>query len=83
MIIVYLLDEKLGCEVATRMVEKGYENTYLLSGGIEKFLEDFTELVEGQEIPVPQKKLKEELESARQMKKTHYKKERHADCKKV
>ncbi len=53
MIVVYLLDEKIGTEVATRMVEKGIENSYLLSGGIEKFLEEFTDLVEGMDVPVP------------------------------
>jgi hypothetical protein len=35
MIIIYLNDEKLGTEIATKMVAKGIENTYLLSGGIE------------------------------------------------
>jgi hypothetical protein len=35
------------------MVEKGYENTFLLSGGIEQFLEEFTDLVEGTDVPVP------------------------------
>lgn len=46
-------DEKIGIEVATKMVEKGYENTVLLSGGIEKFLEEATELVEGSDVPTP------------------------------
>ena len=60
MIIVYLEDERIGTEVATKLVEKGFENSYLLSGGIEKFLEEFTDLVEGTNVPVPQKKIKEE-----------------------
>ena len=55
MLIIYMTDEKMGMEIATKMVEKGYENTVLLSGGIEKFLEDQTELVEGIDVPVPQK----------------------------
>lgn len=59
MIIIYLSDERIGTEIATKMVEKGYENSYLLSGGIEKFLEDYSELVEGTDVPVPQKKIKE------------------------
>jgi hypothetical protein len=29
------------------LAEKGYENTFLLSGGIEAFLEDYADLVEG------------------------------------
>lgn len=53
MIIVYLEDERIGTEVATKLVEKGFENSYLLSGGIEKFLEEFTDLVEGTSVPVP------------------------------
>jgi hypothetical protein len=35
MIIIYADDERLGTEIANRMVEKGIENTHLLSGGIE------------------------------------------------
>lgn len=35
------------------MVEKGYENSFLLSGGIEKFLEEYSEMVEGTEVPIP------------------------------
>lgn len=44
------------------MVEKGIENSYLLSGGIEKFLEEYTDLVEGTDVPVPVKKILEEKE---------------------
>lgn len=53
MIIIYLEDERMGTEIATKMVEKGFENSFLLSGGIEKFLEEFTDLVEGTDVPVP------------------------------
>jgi len=60
MIIVYLEDERIGTEVATKLVEKGFENSFLLSGGIEKFLEEFTDMVEGTDVPVPQKKVKED-----------------------
>ena len=35
MIVVYANDERQGTEIATKMVEKGYDHTYLLSGGIE------------------------------------------------
>ena len=52
------------------MVEKGFENTYLLSGGLEKFLEEFTELVEGTDVPIPQKKILEEKEMQKKMRKT-------------
>lgn len=47
LIIVYMGDERKGCLAANLLVEKGYENTYLLSGGIEQFNEDFHHLVEG------------------------------------
>ena len=50
---MYLMDERIGSQVATMMVEKGYENTFLLSGGIEKFLEEAAELVEGYSVPIP------------------------------
>lgn len=81
MIIIYHQDERIGTDLATKMVEKGYENSFLLSGGIEKFLEDFTDLVEGTDVPVPQKKILEETEQKKQMKKTQIKM-RHVDCKK-
>jgi hypothetical protein len=68
MMIIYLNDEKLGTEIATKMVAKGWENTYLLSGGIEKFLEEFHELVEGTDVPVPQKKIAEEKEKQKMRK---------------
>jgi centrosomal protein CEP41 len=53
MIIIYALDERQGTELALKMVEKGFENTFLLSGGIEKFLEECTDLVEGTNVPIP------------------------------
>ena len=40
-------DERKGTQYAQLLSEKGYDNTYLLSGGIEAFLEDYTDLVEG------------------------------------
>ena len=33
------------------MVDRGYENTYLLTGGIEKFIEDYPNLIIGNNIP--------------------------------
>ena len=35
LIILYMGDERKGCAAANLMAEKGYENTFLLSGGIE------------------------------------------------
>ena len=51
MIVVYVLDERNGIQAANTMVDRGYENTYLLTGGIEKFIEDYSSLVEGTNIP--------------------------------
>ncbi|CDW84457.1 centrosomal protein of 41 kda [Stylonychia lemnae] len=81
MIIIYLEDERIGTEIATKMVEKGIENSFLLSGGIEKFHEEFTDLVEGNDVPVPQKKIKEDKDKSKQLRKTQVKM-RHNDCKK-
>ena len=47
LIIIYTNDERTGCPAASLLSEKGYDNVYLLSGGIEAFLEDFPGLVEG------------------------------------
>lgn len=60
LIIIYMSDERKGTTVAHVFFEKGYENVYLLSGGIEQFLEEFTELVEGKSVPQPPKKAAEE-----------------------
>jgi len=47
LIICYMNDERQGCVQAALLAEKGYDNTFLLSGGIEKFLEENSDLVEG------------------------------------
>jgi centrosomal protein CEP41 len=68
--------------VATQMVEKGIENSYLLSGGIEKFLEEYTDFVEGSDVPVPQKKILEDKEQKKkEMRKTTSTIKRHEQCK--
>ena len=51
LIICYVADERNGIAAARAMVDRGYENTYLLTGGIEKFIEDYPGLVEGNDIP--------------------------------
>ena len=50
-IVIYTNDERNGIAAARTMADRGYENTYLLSGGIEKFIEDYASLVEGNNIP--------------------------------
>jgi centrosomal protein CEP41 len=55
-IIIYHFDEKKGLEYVQHFVEKGYENLYLLNGGIEAFGQEFKEGLEGKTIPVFGKK---------------------------
>ena len=51
-IIIYHNDERKGVPLAKHFFEKGFDNIFLLSGGIEKFLYEFPELVEGKKVPV-------------------------------
>ena len=44
-------DERKGTPAAQLLYEKGYENIFLLSGGIEQFLEEFPHLCEGVSVP--------------------------------
>ena len=62
LIICYMNDERQGTTQAALLAEKGYENTFLLSGGIESFLEENSDLVEGRQVPVPQRAAIEEEE---------------------
>eukprot|EP00357_Protocruzia_adherens_P008121 CAMPEP_0114996886 /NCGR_PEP_ID=MMETSP0216-20121206/14580_1 /TAXON_ID=223996 /ORGANISM="Protocruzia adherens, Strain Boccale" /LENGTH=267 /DNA_ID=CAMNT_0002361181 /DNA_START=39 /DNA_END=842 /DNA_ORIENTATION=- len=55
LIIVYTMDERSGTQAAQLFSQKGYDNIYLISGGIEDFLEQFPELIEGIKIPSPKK----------------------------
>ncbi|CAD8186701.1 unnamed protein product [Paramecium pentaurelia] len=50
-IIIYHFDEKNGIPSATLFAEKGFENVYLLSGGIEKFLQNYPQCVIGIKVP--------------------------------
>ena len=56
MIIITHIDEKNGIPSATILAEKGFENVFLLSGGVESFLQSFPEFVEGKKVPVIPKK---------------------------
>ena len=51
LIIIYMYDERSGTAAAKLLYEKGYDNVYLLSGGIEEFLFKYDHLVEGSNIP--------------------------------
>lgn len=50
-IVIYHFDEKKGIEYANNFAEKGFENIYLLSGGIEAFGQEIPEGLEGKQIP--------------------------------
>ena len=53
LIIIYMNDERQGVPQAQLLNEKGYDNVFLLSGGCEQFLQDYQNLFEGTNIPVP------------------------------
>lgn len=44
-------NERKGTAVAKVLTEKGFENIYLLTGGIQQFFIDHPELIEGINIP--------------------------------
>lgn len=50
-IIVYHFDEKKGIDYVNELFEKGYDNIYLLSGGIEAFGMEIGEGLEGKNVP--------------------------------
>ena len=51
LIVVYMNDERAGTQAGKLFAEKGYENVFLLNGGIEEFHTNYFELVEGKDIP--------------------------------
>ena len=55
-IVVYHFDEKAGIDYAKEMFEKGYDNVYLLSSGIEGFGQEIQDGLEGSNVPNFQKK---------------------------
>lgn len=44
-------DERMGTHYAKVLHEKGFDNVYLLSGGLEKFFTGFPDLIEGDKLP--------------------------------
>ena len=46
-IILYTLDDREGRLVARQFVEKGFDNVFLLTGGLEGFIKEFPQTVEG------------------------------------
>ena len=70
MIIIYMGDERKGTAAANLMAEKGYENVFLLSGGVDQFNEEFHPMVEGRDVPKPQSHIMKE-ESQKKMDKSN------------
>ena len=58
-------DERKGTAAATQLHEKGYDNVFLLSGGIEQFNEEFHHLVEGRNVPKPKSLIQAEEKKKR------------------
>lgn len=56
LIIIFHLDEKSGIRVANHLFQKGYDNIYLLSGGVEEFTQECSHLVQGDAVPTLAKK---------------------------
>lgn len=50
-IVIFLDNERHGTSVAKTLSEKGFNNIYLMTGGIQQFYIDYPKLVEGAEIP--------------------------------
>jgi len=55
-IVVYHFDEKHGIQYVTELYEKGYDNLYLLSAGVEGFGQEIQEGLEGKKVPAFEKK---------------------------
>lgn len=66
MIIVYHNDERNGTPYAGLLFQKGYDNIYFLSGGIEDFVKRYPEFVEGpqREILIQRKIEREKAEES-------------------
>ena len=47
------MEEKKGLNAAKVFFEKGFDNLYLLTGGLEEFHSFFPEYVEGANVPEP------------------------------
>lgn len=52
LIIVIHEDERLGVQFAASLYQKGFDNVYLVTGGMEEFYQRHPEWVEGTQLPV-------------------------------
>jgi len=58
-------DERLGSHYSKVLHEKGFDNIFLLSGGLEKFVELHSSCVEGANVPDFTKKAKKEMRNTK------------------
>lgn len=82
MIIVYHSDERNGIPYASLLFQKGYDNIYFLSGGIEEFVKKYPEYTEGakREMLINMKIAREKAEEDEMLKKTGMKKSKYHLC---
>lgn len=62
MIIIYHNNEKSGMPNAQNLVQKGFDNIYLLSNGLEDFLKAYPEECEGEGAELYRDQVKEQKE---------------------
>ena len=53
LIIIYALDERPGVDNAQKLAQRGFENIYLLTGGLEEFSKQYAQYLEGTNPPRP------------------------------
>ena len=82
MIIVYHNDERNGVPYAALLFQKGYDNIYFLSGGIEEFVKQYPEYTEGpkRDILINMKIAREKAEEEAMMKKSGMAKSKYHLC---
>ena len=82
MIIVYHNDERNGVPYAALLFQKGFDNIYFLSGGIEEFVKKYPEYTEGpkRDILINMKIAREKSEEEAMMKKTGMAKSKYHLC---
>jgi len=62
LIIIYEKDERSSLPHATAFYNKGYDNIYMLTGGIEEFVREYPEKCEGTDVQkLINQKLQEEI----------------------
>lgn len=72
LLVVYSYDERHGTQVAKQIFEKGFDNVYLLTGGISVFGYENQDLLDGEAVPL-RKELKNwhDVATAQQPKKVN------------